>query len=113
MRPRWFPIDEAIRRAAYRGDKEILGKAASIPKGAINRVSEPFMRAARVVGFGPTCAGGRWIVLACQTAGAVAGTRRRLSLPDQHRIARDATRCGIDTSIRSSIAVVPRSETGR
>lgn len=27
---RWFPLDKALRRAAYRGEREVLGRAAEI-----------------------------------------------------------------------------------
>jgi hypothetical protein len=30
---RWFPLDRALKRAAYRGEREVLGRAASVLRG--------------------------------------------------------------------------------
>ena len=27
---RWFPLDRALKRAAYRGEREVLGRAADL-----------------------------------------------------------------------------------
>ena len=27
---RWFPLDRALKRAAYRGEREVLGRAAEL-----------------------------------------------------------------------------------
>jgi 8-oxo-dGTP pyrophosphatase MutT (NUDIX family) len=30
---RWFPLERALKRAAYRGEREVLGRAASVLRG--------------------------------------------------------------------------------
>jgi 8-oxo-dGTP pyrophosphatase MutT (NUDIX family) len=46
---RWFPLDHALKRAAYRGEREVLGRAASIlrtdRRGARKRRRRPRHRA--------------------------------------------------------------------
>jgi len=93
-----FPIDEAIRRAAYCGDKEILGKARSILEGRDQR-DEPSRSAMRTRGrLRAECAveGDRAGVPDCGRALERVGPFPATTSTN----AGDSTRCGIDTSIR-------------
>lgn len=50
---RWFPLDRALKRAAYRGEREVLGRAASALRGRRRSAARRRRGRATTPGGGP------------------------------------------------------------